>query len=422
MDRQAVQERFGILGSSPGIHHVIDRLRQVARTDITVLIEGESGTGKELVAQAIHGISHRRHRPIKIINTGAIPEGLIESELFGAEKGAYTGATERRTGLFEEADGGSVFLDEIGEMPAAAQVRLLRVLESGMFNRVGSSKLQRTDTRVIAATNKNLGQEVTAGRFREDLYYRLSTVIIRIPPLRERQEDILPIFDHFLYALSNKYDARRRQLTPEAQRLMQSYNWPGNVRELRNVAEQVVVLHRGASVDAESIRPFMRGVSANSAASTALMKVPPKTHADSSQELALIYGALLDIRLGLQNLRREVHDLADRPAEGGSSLSYPAISYKEDASPVALLEKPSDRREEAPMPEYSFEVETPVAPTKKENPAQEDELPTLEIAERELIKRALLLHKGNRIAAAKALGISARTLYRKLKTLNEETG
>ena len=415
MDRQAVQERFGILGSSPGIHHVIDRLRQVARTDITVLIEGESGTGKELVAQAIHGISLRRHRPIKIINTGAIPEGLIESELFGAEKGAYTGATDRRTGLFEEADGGSVFLDEIGEMPAAAQVRLLRVLESGMFNRVGSSTLQRTDTRVIAATNKNLGQEVTAGRFREDLYYRLSTVIIRIPPLRERREDILPILDSFLYTLAQKYDSPKRQLTAEAQDLLQSYNWPGNVRELRNVAEQVVVLHRGRSVDAEAVRPFLRGVTASGSSSTALMKVPSKTSADSAQEMALIYGALLDIRLGLQNLRREVHELTNRGEDRSAPLPYPSITYKDD-TPVAYLDKPSDQPKAPPVSELSYEVVK-----REEAPAAEDELPTLEASERDLIMRALRLHDGNRKATAEALGISPRTLYRKLKDLNEES-
>ena len=416
MDRQAVQERFGILGSSPGIHQVIDRIRQVARTDITVLIEGESGTGKELVAHAIHGISMRRHKPIKIINTGAIPEGLIESELFGAEKGAYTGATERRTGLFEEADGGTVFLDEIGEMPAAAQVRLLRVLESGMFNRVGSSKLQRTDTRVIAATNKNLGQEVTGGRFREDLYYRLSTVIIRIPPLRNRQEDIQPIFDSFLFALARKYNSPLRQLTPEALRLMQSYNWPGNVRELRNVAEQVVVLHRGKSVDADALRPFLRGVTANSASSRALMKVPPKSQAEKSRELALIYGALLEIRLGLQELRREVHKLAEQPEEPATSVPYRAITY-ENETPVAYLEDGKDDHDVEPGTDYTFEIEAPVSPDASESDAEAD-LPTLELAERELIKRALQLHGGNRKATAEALGISARTLYRKLKDLN----
>lgn len=191
MDRQALQERFDITGNSPALLRVLDRVRLVAETDISVLLEGESGAGKEKIAEVVHGLSRRRHKRIVVVNSGAIPEGLIESELFGAEKGAYTGATSRRTGFFEEADGGTIFLDEIGEMPPQAQVRLLRVLESGAFSRVGSSEVLHTDVRVIAATNKDLGEEVRVGRFREDLYYRLSAIVIEVPPLRERQEDIL---------------------------------------------------------------------------------------------------------------------------------------------------------------------------------------------------------------------------------------
>ncbi|MEL6613713.1 MAG: sigma-54 factor interaction domain-containing protein, partial [Bacteroidota bacterium] len=197
MDREAFRERFGILGDSDGMRRVVDRIRQVARTEITVLLEGESGVGKELLAQAVHALSSRRHKALVVVNCGAIPEGLIESELFGAEKGAYTGATSQRTGFFEEANGGTIFLDEIGEMPPQAQVRLLRVLETGQFSRVGSSQVQTTDARVVAATNKNLAESVRRGDFREDLYYRLSTVVIQIPSLRERREDILPLFDHF---------------------------------------------------------------------------------------------------------------------------------------------------------------------------------------------------------------------------------
>ncbi|MFQ5571181.1 MAG: sigma-54 interaction domain-containing protein, partial [Rhodothermales bacterium] len=234
MDRQAVQERFGIVGTSAALRHVIDQARQVAGTDITVLIEGESGVGKELIAHAIHEISPRRHGPLKILNCGAIPEGLIESELFGAEKGAYTGATEKRSGIFEDADGGTIFLDEIGEMPLAAQVRLLRVLETGAFSRIGSSTIRKTDVRVIAATNKNLGREVEAGRFREDLYYRLSTMLIHIPPIRERREDILPIFEGFLHQFSQKYGRSFPRLDERAMQLLQQYRWPGNVREIRN--------------------------------------------------------------------------------------------------------------------------------------------------------------------------------------------
>ena len=412
MDRQAVQERFGIIGTSPGIRHVIDRTRQVARTDISVLIEGESGTGKELVAHAIHEMSLRRHRPLKIINTGAIPEGLIESELFGAERGAYTGATERRTGLFEEADGGSVFLDEIGEMPAAAQVRLLRVLETGSFNRVGSSTLRHTDTRVIAATNKNLGHEVEAGRFREDLYYRLSTVIIRIPPLRERQEDIIPLFEYFMHNLSQKYRSPRRQLLPDAKAGLRSYRWPGNVRELRNVAEQVIVLHRGTEVGAAAVQPYLRGITARGA-STALMPVRGDTWSESSRELATIYRALLDIRLGLQELRKEVAELGrNRDIVEDGTIAYTRPTPLDESHKVPLLRPAPGERDEPEYQVTDYEIEP-------YEPKGEPTLPTLEAAERELINKALKLHGGNRKATATALGISPRTLYRKLKEWDE---
>src|SRR6056297_991601 len=272
MDRASIQERFGIVGESDAIKNVIDRARQVAKTDITVLLQGESGVGKELIAQMLHELSMRRHDPMVVVNCGAIPEGLIESELFGAEKGAYTGAVEKRVGYFEEADGSTIFLDEIGEMPQAAQVRLLRVLETGRFSRVGASQQQQVDVRIVAATNKNLAEEVRAGRFRKDLYYRLSTVLIDIPPLRERTEDILPIFESFLHEFAKEYDSTTKTLTPDAEELLETYRWPGNVRELRNVAEQVAVLLRDDEVAAEELRPLLRNIG-QSAPSTDLMRV-----------------------------------------------------------------------------------------------------------------------------------------------------
>src|SRR6056297_2287319 len=223
MDRASIQDRFGIVGESDAIKNVIDRARQVAKTDITVLLQGESGVGKELIAQAIHELSVRRHEPMVVVNCGAIPEGLIESELFGAEKGAYTGAVQKRVGYFEEADSSTIFLDEIGEMPKEAQVRLLRVLETGKFSRVGSSQQQETDVRIVAATNKDLAKEVKAGRFRKDLYYRLSTVIIDIPPLRDRREDILPIFETFLHRFSKEYNSPGKRATDEAEDLLRGY-------------------------------------------------------------------------------------------------------------------------------------------------------------------------------------------------------
>ena len=409
MDRQTVQARFGIIGESRGIHHVIDRVRQVARTDISVLLEGESGVGKELFAQAIHELSLRRHKALKVINTGAIPEGLVESELFGAEKGAYTGATERRRGIFEEADGGTIFLDEIGEMPQSAQVRLLRVLESGTFNRVGSTIVQRTDARVVAATNKNLGVEVSDGRFREDLYYRLSTVIIHIPPLRERKEDIRPIFDSFLYSSSQKYQSPRRQLTARAYELLESYPWPGNVRELRNVADQVVVLHRGSEVDAEDTRPFLRGITANSP-STSLMRVEGETQpeGESSPELKVIYRALLEIRQNIQDLRKDmVRVFREALADDKSAPQYPG-ELQIDRTALPMLPRPERKQN---LDEVTYEVE--------EN-NDEGSLPTIEEAERKLILKAMKKFQGNRKESAAALGISPRTLYRKLKELDED--
>ena len=253
MDRASIQDRFGIVGESDVIKNVIDQARQVADTDITVLLQGESGVGKELIAEVLHELSTRRHEPMVVVNCGAIPEGLIESELFGAEKGAYTGAVEERVGYFEEADGSTIFLDEIGEMPQAAQVRLLRVLETGRFTRVGASKQQQVDVRIVAATNKDLAEEVQEGRFRKDLYYRLSTVLIDIPPLRERPEDILPIFETFLHRFAQEYNSSRKQLTEDATELLHTYRWPGNVRELRNAIERAVILTKQPEIDAEHL-------------------------------------------------------------------------------------------------------------------------------------------------------------------------
>ncbi|NNE33834.1 MAG: sigma-54-dependent Fis family transcriptional regulator, partial [Rhodothermales bacterium] len=263
MDRQAIQERFGIVGPSAAMRHVIDQVRLVAGSDASVLIQGESGVGKEVIAKTIHELSDRRHKSLTVVNCGAIPEGLLESELFGNEKGAYTGAVERRTGYFEDADNGTIFLDEIGEMPVQAQVRLLRVLESGEFSRVGSSVVRKVDVRIVAATNKNLSEEVRDGRFREDLYYRLSTVVIEIPPLRQRKEDVLPLVDKFVYDISRQYESPLKKLSSDARELLARYRWPGNVRELRNVVERMVVLNRAQSISADDLRPYLRGVSAS---------------------------------------------------------------------------------------------------------------------------------------------------------------
>ena len=423
MDRQALQERFGILGDSPALRRVLERVRQVAPPDVTVLLEGESGVGKELVATAIHGLSKRRHKRLVVVNCGAIPEGLIESELFGAEKGAYTGATERRTGFFEEADGGTLFLDEIGEMPLQAQVRLLRVLETGQFTRVGGTSEQTTDVRVVAATNKSLSAEVPAGRFREDLYYRLSTVVLQIPSLRERPEDIVPLFEAFLARFARQYEAPFLRLAPDAAELLRRYGWPGNVRELRNVAEQAVVMVRQSPLDADALRPLLRGVSAG--AGLTLASRPTASATDELRERELLYRALLEIRAELRAVRAAVAPAADAPPGALVHVPTDFVAPVHDLSPFADLDPGQEVAYEPPSPsryddaaDTHFEIEngTATLPDSLEQVLADGlPLPTMEEAETALIQEALRRFDGNRRQSAEALGISERTLYRKLK-------
>ena len=415
MDRQAVQQRFGIAGSSKALHQAIDRTRLVARTDVTVLIEGESGTGKELIANAIHGLSKRRHGRLQVINMGAIPEGLIEAELFGAEKGAYTNSIERRIGYFEKADGGTIFLDEIGEMPPAAQVRLLRVLESGSFNRVGSSTMRSTDTRVVAATNKDLGKEVEAGRFREDLYYRISTVIIRLPPLRDRQDDILVLFRRFLHEFAEKYSATPRNLTEEALAVIAEYHWPGNVRELRNVAEAATITYPHATVDAEMVRPLLRGITQSGSTAVVPVVREGKQESDGSRERALIYRAMLNQQITLEELRDQV----GRLSAGLEDMST-FLRDGRAAMPVGGAE-----REVRMLPEADGEALIEYEDASEDDEAAqvepaEEPIPTIASMERELVIRALEHFSGSRRKAAQALGISERSLYRRAKAIAEE--
>jgi len=437
MDRASLQERFGIIGTSPGIRHVLDRVRQVAPTDITVLIEGESGVGKELVAKAVHELSSRRHKPMLTINCAAIPEGLLESELFGNEKGAYTGAVERRRGYFEESNGSSIFLDEIGEMPLPAQVRLLRVLETGEFSRVGSSTVLKSDVRVIAATNRNLANDVASGRFREDLYYRLSTVIVTVPPLHDRKEDILPIFESFRHKFSQRYNRPMRTLDASAQSLLQRYRWPGNARELRNLAEQTAVLLRSETITADDIRPFLRGVSGRGADASLL---PVRTTGQStsdpeSRERGLIYGALLELKKDVAELKNHVDQLITRPPTEWSAPQHTSPLASQLAphlgSPPEEIPAPSSfmlDEKDAYIEDVSFEIETRTGEngetgggpgTSKDESAVEFEIPSLEDAERRLIEEALIRFNGNRRQTAEVLGISERTLYRKIKEFEQ---
>jgi DNA-binding NtrC family response regulator len=426
MDRQAIQERFTIIGPSPGLRRVIDRVRQVSRTPISVLLEGESGVGKELFATLIHELSTRRHKPMVVVNCGAIPEGLIEAELFGAEKGAYTGSVDRRAGYFEQADGGSIFLDEIGEMPLQAQVRLLRVLESGTFSRVGASAQVTVDVRVIAATNKDLGREVREGRFREDLYYRLSTVVIRVPPLRERPEDILPLFEHFLYRAAQRYDAPLRRLEAPARELLMRYNWPGNVRELRNVAEQAAVLVTGETASADDLRPFLRGVSA----AMGLAPAMPQDEFGSiggAREREMIYRALVELRMEIREMKDQLRQQA--------GLTRSAIAELTDLDPSELAEgeefayipeAPPPTPYEGVIEDVPYEIEAEEGDLNGHGEDEEPSiqigsgaLPTMEEVEQALILEALRRFEGNRRLTAQALGMSERTLYRKLKDFEE---
>ena len=431
MDRASVQDRFGIVGVSAALHHVIDQMRLVARTDVNVMIQGESGVGKEVIAKAIHAMSMRRHASLVIVNCGAIPEGLIESELFGAEKGAYTGAVERRSGHFEEADGGTIFLDEIGEMPLAAQVRLLRVLETGEYSRVGSSTIQKSDSRVIAATNKDLAREVQNGRFREDLYYRLSTVEIKIPPLRERTDDILPLFDHFMHLYAQKYSTPAKKLSDQARQLITRYRWPGNVRELRNLAQQLIVLVPKTDVDVDDIRPHMRGVTASGRSNELVIASSNRPGQDSSwssdsdaKERELIYRALVELRLEIRELKDQLRGSVSRPhrhAETRDSMSEEAFEREETPYFFEPIETPKPLL--PPVEDVSYEIAASEEEESTETNGSSNGrrvFPTLEDAEQQLIAEALKHFNGNRRQTARALGISERTLYRKLKDIDED--
>ncbi len=416
MDRETIQDRFGIIGNSSAIKHVIDQIRLVARTDVTVLIQGESGVGKELVARAIHELSGRKHNALVTVNCGAIPETLLESELFGTEKGAYTGAVERRAGYFETADTGTIFLDEIGEMPLAAQVRLLRVLETGHFSRVGSSVEKRTDVRIIAATNKDLPREVQNGGFREDLYYRLSTVIIHIPPLRHRRDDVIPIFDTFLHQLSQQYNTPMKKLDDDARELLLQYRWPGNVRELRNVAERLTVMQIEPSVNSEGLRQHLRGISASGEAAAGLVPADRESAGSpmGSRERELIYRALMELRMDIAELKQGMQILLGNSA---GATRRPMLSAHEEEIGERAYEPPDDFIEDVP---FEIENESPVTePQRTPQNIFTDELPTLDSAERELISAALEKFNGNRRQTARALGISERTLYRKIKEMED---
>ena len=388
---QQVKLRFGIIGNTEALSRAIDVAIQVAPTDLSVLITGESGVGKESFPQIIHQYSRRKHGQYIAVNCGAIPEGTIDSELFGHEKGAFTGAIGERKGYFGEADGGTIFLDEVGELPLPTQARLLRVLESGEFIKVGSSKVQKTDVRIVAATNVNLTQAIADGRFREDLYYRLNTVPIQIPPLRERGEDVLLLFRKFAGDFAEKYRMPAIQLTEDAKQVLLAYAWPGNVRQLKNITEQISIIETNREINAAILQGYLPVQ--NTQRLPALFGIKDSKNFESEREI--LYSVLFDMRQEVSELKKMVHNLM---AEKGN---------------VSLV---------TPVPPAS--VPTIIHPVKAPCPVDDDIQDTEEYVEeslsldevkKEMIRKALEKHHGNRKSAAQDLNISERTLYRKIK-------
>ncbi len=414
---QAIKQRFGIIGNTPGLNRAIEKAIQVAPTDISVLVTGESGVGKESIPKIIHQLSHRKHNKYIAVNCGAIPEGTIDSELFGHEKGAFTGATQTREGYFEVADGGTIFLDEVGELPLTTQVRLLRVLENGEFLKVGSSKVQKTNVRIVAATNVNMFEAIQKEKFREDLFYRLSTVDIHLPPLRERQQDIHLLFRKFASDFALKYKMPTVKLTDNAVQVLIKYRWGGNVRQLRNIAEQLSVLEQDRTITAETLRTYLPTSGSNL---PAVVKTS-KSESDFSSEREILYKVLFDMKSDLNDLKKLTMELmksgntkdVEKENEGLIQKIYgnddeDDIDFEDTAEAAEFLSIPEhvDANDDsnATQDKYHFAEEI-----------EEEETLSLQDKELELIKKSLERHNGKRKLAAAELGISERTLYRKIK-------
>ena len=411
MEIQSIKNRFGIIGNSPGLNFALQVAAQVAVTDLTVLIDGESGVGKEAFSMIIHALSGRKHNPFIAVNCGAIPEGTIDSELFGHEKGSFTGAVDSRKGYFETVNGGTIFLDEIGEMPLGTQARLLRVLEAGEFIRVGSSKVQKTDVRVIAATNKALLELTEKNKFREDLYYRLSTVPIRVPALRDRKEDIPLLFRKFAVDFAERYKTSPVQLEEDAKNLLVNYPWPGNVRELKNIAEQVSVLSEDKHVTAVALRRFLP-----ENMGTRLPMVLPSNGVSSgngapefSNEREILYKLFFDMKKDVTELKKMFLEIVQNPALAGSNHSNFLNEFKE-LKPAELFQNPALSNAQPVVIHNNANGHDDI----HHHEEIEESLNIMD-KEKELIVKALKKHKGKRKDAASDLGISERTLYRKLK-------
>ena len=415
---QAIKQRFGIIGNDPKLNRAIEKAIQVAPTDISVLVTGESGVGKESIPKIIHQLSHRKHGKYIAVNCGAIPEGTIDSELFGHEKGAFTGATATRSGYFEVADGGTIFLDEVGELPLTTQVRLLRVLENGEFIKVGSSKVQKTDVRIVAATNVNMFEAIKKEKFREDLYYRLSTVEINIPPLRERKEDIHLLFRKFASDFALKYKMPTIKITEDAIPILQKHRWNGNIRQLRNVAEQISVLEQNRTINAATLNGYLPRGNNNLPA----IINTSKSDSDFSNEREILYKVLFDMKSDLNDLKKLTMELmkngnVSEVEKNNESLiekiygEHKKENYADEFENLEVMAIPEKSIE-------SLEIDNTNQNTDKYHFAeeiQEEETLSLHDKELELIKKSLERHQGKRKLAAAELGISERTLYRKIK-------
>ena len=406
---QNIKQRFEIIGTYSGLDRAIEKAVRVSPTDITVLVTGESGVGKEAFPKIIHQLSHRKHNKFIAVNCGAIPEGTIDSELFGHEKGAFTGATSSRSGYFEVADGGTIFLDEVGELPLTTQVRLLRVLENGEFIKVGSSKVQKTNVRIVAATNLNMEDAITKGKFREDLFYRLSTVEIKIPPLRERKTDIILLFRKFASDFAKKYNMPTVRLNDDAQRILQEYNWNGNIRQLKNITEQLSVLEQERAINGDMISTYLPDPKNNLPA----LISDNKSESDFSSEREILYKILFDMKRDLNELKKLTSNLKKTTSNESEKLDdiqsllpkkFKEIDDSNNQNNVLL-----DDNYETKNDKYSFAEEI-----------IEEETLSIQDKELELIIKALERNNGRRKAAANELGISERTLYRKIKQYDLE--
>lgn len=417
---QAVKQRFEIIGNAPSLNRAIEKSIRVAPTDISVLVTGESGVGKESLPKIIHALSHRKHAKYIAVNCGAIPEGTIDSELFGHEKGAFTGANQARDGYFKEADGGTIFLDEVGELPLTTQVRLLRVLETGEFIKVGSSKVQKSNVRIVAATNVNMLQAIKENKFREDLYYRLNTVEIQLSPLRERRADIHLLFRKFASDFALKYKMPTIRLTEKAIKALENCSWPGNIRQLKNVTEQISVLETEREVDEATLIHYLPRNSSNL---PSVISEEKRSKSDFSNEREILYKVLFDMKNDLNDLKKLTLELMEK--ENDESFKEENINlikkvYGETASEKEFSEESHEEQLEIlQLPNSKKPRE--VKETKIEDPydyaedIEEEETLSLQDKEVELIKKSLDRHQGKRKPAADELGISERTLYRKIK-------